>query len=221
MQIEFTEKNIEIICQYVIGNTTMFDLLDDDNKNLFLCYLNDSNSSSLREVITARVAKCNWSSKKHGLDGTDVKTNKGKEIKPKSGQSTNLDKNGKKQKCGGGGTFNDFTLKKCNQLKEENVDIICSLFYDSILMFVVEFPFSVISDFIENKLKNNLERTDLVRPRSVSFSHANYLNYPDLIVHYINIKNIKKTNCISKPHLKELENHFYKHERNDLVQFFK
>jgi hypothetical protein len=214
VDLELSEKNIQTIYQYSIGKTEMFDSLDKNYQNLFLYYLNDSNSSSLREVITACAANCNWSNKKHGLDGFDKVTNKGKEIKPI------ICRTGEKKS---GGNFNDMTSARYHSFKEENFNIVCSLFCNSRLMYVVEFPFSVINEHMKKRLEKILDdrKNGKEGRTTVSFSHTNYLDYSDLIIHYIDFKNIKQFDCVSKPHLNKLEEHAFKYDQRDLIQFFK
>ena len=94
------QNNIKKITRYVIGEIT--ELGDELYTNLALSYLNDKNSSTLREAITADVCGYEWISEKLGYDAIDTSNNKFKEIKPKSNWV----------KYSGNGNFSDLNRKR-------------------------------------------------------------------------------------------------------------
>ena len=93
-------------------------------------YMEDVNSSSLREIITILVAGYDPIPGKLGRDAIDRLTGASKEAKPKSytGTSTN-----------GSGCFNDYTRERYNKDIQENLDIVHSLFIGDRLAYVIEF----------------------------------------------------------------------------------
>ena len=139
-------------------------------------YMSDPNSSSLREQITAAVAGCKSLPGKLGRDAIDI-NGREKEIKPKNytGKRTN-----------GGGCFNDYTRKRYDKDISVNLPIISSLFAQGMLIYVVEFRFESIADRLDEQIVRVCEREGNRYVRSCSWTYSNWIDNPDLIVHYIN-----------------------------------
>ena len=145
-------------------------------EELYSEYMSDPNSSSLREQITAAVAGCKTIPGKLGRDAIDV-NGKEKEVKPKNftGKRTN-----------GGGCFNDYTRKRYEKDLCVNLPIISSLFAEGMLIYVVEFKFESIADRLDEQIIRVCEREGNRYVRSCSWTYNNWIDNPDLIVHYIN-----------------------------------
>ena len=145
-------------------------------EELYNEYMSDPNSSSLREQITAAVAGCKSIPGKLGRDAIDVNGNE-KEIKPKNytGKRTN-----------GGGCFNDYTRKRYEKDLCVNLPIISSLFAEGMLIYVVEFKFDAIASRLDEQIVRVCEREGNRYVRSCSWTYSNWIDNPDLIVHYIN-----------------------------------
>ena len=145
-------------------------------EELYSEYMSDANSSSLREQITAAVAGCKSIPGKLGRDAIDIDGNE-KEIKPKNytGKRTN-----------GGGCFNDYTRKRYEKDLNVNLPIIASLFAEGMLIYVVEFKFESIADRLDEQIIRVCEREGNRYVRSCSWTYSNWIDNPDLIVHYIN-----------------------------------
>ena len=145
-------------------------------EELYREYMNDSNSSSLREQITAAVAGCKSIPGKLGRDAIDIDGNE-KEVKPKNftGKRTN-----------GGGCFNDYTRKRYESDLNVNLPIIASLFAKGVLIYVVEFPFDAIADRLDEQIIRVCEREGNRYVRSCSWTYSNWIDNPDLVIHYIN-----------------------------------
>ena len=188
MQISL--NNITIAAEFFTGNLTKFNSKDEDYKNLFLAYATDVNSSSIREAVTLHMLGYEKQHSKHGYDGTDPKTGKYKEVKPRSVKSG--------LKVGGSGNFNDMTLNLLAQ--KSGYDVICSLFSENKLIYIVEFPFMVIHDHIKKPI-------DSAKAGKRVVCHFSYKNYDcdDLIVHYFDREAAVEANCLSINHLKLLE----------------
>ena len=145
-------------------------------EELYSEYMSDANSSSLREQITAAVAGCKSIPGKLGRDAIDIDGNE-KEVKPKNytGKRTN-----------GGGCFNDYTRKRYEKDLCVNLPIISSLFAEGMLIYVVEFKFESIANRLDEQIVRVCEREGNRYVRSCSWTYSNWIDNPDLVVHYIN-----------------------------------
>ena len=170
----FSTKLLKLAVDRSLGKPT-----DDQGElfeELYRQYMADANSSSLREQITAAVAGCKSIPGKLGRDAIDVNGNE-KEIKPKNytGKRTN-----------GGGCFNDYTRKRYKKDLNVNLPIIASLFAKGMLIYVVEFKFECIADRLDEQIIRVCESEGNRYVRSCSWTYSNWIDNPDLIVHYIN-----------------------------------
>ena len=170
----FSTKLLKLAVDRALGKPTnnQGELFEE----LYKEYMNDSNSSSLREQITAAVAGCKTIPGKLGRDAIDIDGNE-KEVKPKNytGKRTN-----------GGGCFNDYTRKRWEKDCNVNLPIIASLFAEGMLIYVVEFKFESIADRLDEQIIRVCEREGNRYVRSCSWTYSNWIDNPDLIVHYIN-----------------------------------
>ena len=170
----FSTNLLKLACDRALGKTTknQGELFEE----LYKEYMSDPNSSSLREQITAAVAGCKTIPGKLGRDAIDINGIE-KEIKPKnySGKRTN-----------GGGCFNDYTRKRYERDLNVNLPIISSLFAEGMLIYVVEFKFDAIAIRLDGQITRICESEGNRYVRSCSWSYANWIDDPDLVVHYIN-----------------------------------
>ncbi|MCS7207579.1 MAG: hypothetical protein NZ951_06595 [Dehalococcoidia bacterium] len=148
---------------------------------LLSMYMEDLNSSTLRERVTLLVAGYEPSDKKLGYNG--VKGQIKVEVKP-----VNIRSHGK-DKLNGGGNFSDLTPERLAKLEAEgaNLHLLVSGFVDGRMVYVLEFPFSCPT-FIGH-LRTLLHKrwpTGRRSPgeyyRSASFSFKHYKDCPDLKV---------------------------------------
>ena len=170
----FSTKLLKLAVDRSLGKPT-----DDQGElfeELYREYMADANSSSLREQITAAVAGCKSLPGKLGRDAIDI-NGREKEIKPKNytGKRTN-----------GGGCFNDYTRKRYKKDLNVNLPIIASLFAEGMLIYVVEFRFESIADRLDEQIIRVCESEVNRYVRSCSWTYSNWIDNPDLIVHYIN-----------------------------------
>ena len=170
----FSTKLLKLAVDRSLGKPT-----DDQGElfeELYSEYMSDANSSSLREQITAAVAGCKSLPGKLGRDAIDI-NGREKEIKPKNftGKRTN-----------GGGCFNDYTRKRYEKDLCVNLPIISSLFAEGMLIYVVEFKFDAIASRLDEQIVRVCEREGNRYVRSCSWTYSNWIDNPDLIVHYIN-----------------------------------
>ena len=170
----FSTKLLKLAVDRSLGKPT-----DDQGElfeELYREYMADANSSSLREQITAAVAGCKSLPGKLGRDAIDI-NGREKEIKPKNftGKRTN-----------GGGCFNDYTRKRYEKDLCVNLPIISSLFAEGMLIYVVEFKFECIANRLDEQIVRVCEREGNRYVRSCSWTYSNWIDNPDLVVHYIN-----------------------------------
>jgi hypothetical protein len=195
MKTTLSKKTIEIGFDYCCNKSV--DLGNDFSKNLFLSILSDPNSSMMREAITVYASGYEWNSEKLGVDAINNKTKQPIEIKPKLHH---------KGQCNGGGNFSDYTYDRLYKDYKKNLAIVCSLFSNDKLMYVLEFPFSVLYETLKKQLDQKITVEGNRYCRSASFSWKNYMDSEDIKIHYIDLSLIKKYKCISKNFMKALEN---------------
>lgn len=100
---------------------------------------NDANSSTFREMTTLRMSNYNPVSGKLGYDGTVPDTNRPIEVKPMNTYTNSKSK--QINKLNGRGNFSDFTHKRLEKYKEDDVLMVVSGYYDGKLKFIVEFDY--------------------------------------------------------------------------------
>jgi hypothetical protein len=150
-------------------------------------YMNDVNSSTLRELITIEVAGYESIPGKLGRDGVDPVTNKPKEAKPKNftGKSGN-----------GSGCFNDYTQRRLNKDIADDLDIVHSFFVDGKIAYIVEFNIDAIKDRLQEQITTKcvIGKNDYVR--SASWSYMHWVNHDSLKIHYIDHKFLIKSKTV-------------------------
>jgi len=181
------EKHTELNA-YLLGkskDTLVATLLD-----LLTIYINDKNSSTLREFLTVSLAGYEHGQKKIGYNGfrqssIDVGKVDKCEAKPK-----NIDTE-KKSKLNGNGNFTDYTFKRlAKDRSEKGLNMVVSGFVEGRLIYVLEFPFAY-KKFVNN-LKLQLGRhfpdhKDIKGSylRSANFSYKDFVECEKLRVVFI------------------------------------
>jgi hypothetical protein len=192
--MDLTKNNLKLATQYALGKDKQFNTKDEDYKNLFLSYVTDNNSSTIREAVTLNHLGYKQYQDKHGADGIDEARGILVEVKPKGLKA--FTKNGKAQKHGGGGNFNDMTMELLESKMGFNV--VCSGFLEGRLVYSVEFPIHLIREQLEKRI-----RTAKIGKRVVcSFSHTHY-DSDLLTVHYFD-EALAKT-ILNGPHFNMLK----------------
>jgi len=199
----YTTKTHQELSNYLIGKSkdTLIGILVD----LLTIYINDKNSSTIREFITVTLAGYEHRESKIGYNGFKQdaympgKTIKC-EAKPKNINTEEFRKyeQGKRKtkpaKLNGGGNFSDYTPQRLKKdLKEKNLNMLISGFIDGKLIYILEFPFRC-ADFVNHlngqlkKWQNKLKGSKTTRGqflRSASFDYRHYINCPELKVIYL------------------------------------
>jgi hypothetical protein len=197
MKTIINDCNIKRLFDYCSGKNIKF--RDENEENIYLSFMSDSNSY-MREAVTALAAGYQWNSEKLGDDALNTETNEPVEIKPKSHYSNY------KTPSNGGGSFNDYTHERINKHKEKQLVVVCSLFSDNRLMYVLEFPFSVIYERLKEQVIKKIDIQGNKYCRTASFSWKDYIYSNNIKIHYIDFPSIKQHKCISKEFIKQLEN---------------
>ena len=181
--------------------------------DLLTMYINDKNSSTIREFITVTLAGYTHKESKIGYNGfkqntfssgTTIKC----EAKPKNINTEEFEKHKNRErktkpaKLNGGGNFTDYTPVRLEKdKKEKDLNILVSGFIDGRLIYIIEFPFNS-PDFIKNlenkikkwksKLKGSKNKKGLFL-RSADFDYKTYINSPNLkIIYLLNKSELKK-----------------------------
>jgi len=201
-------------------NLHLLDLSKDAIISLFnellTTYINDKNSSTLREFITVNLSGYQHSQGKIGYNGyKHLSAIAGKplmcEAKPKNFDTRELEnfKNGlrksKPSSLNGGGNFTDYTIARFEKDQKENPHLLVSGFVDGKLIYIFEFPFTsptfleklgkqLRKKFIDGDKKNTYLRgasfdyNDFIKCNNLKL---NYLLPQDELTHYKNFINRK------------------------------
>jgi len=180
--------------------------------NLITIYINDKNSSLLREYIIVSLAGYTPTNTKIGYNGFKQSTQIGGKIiaceaKP---QNLNMEDNSKRKsprRLNGGGNFTDYTHKRLMKDKKEKPNMLIGGFVDGELLYVLEFPFNCLSFIkrLKTQLKKRFPNGDKAGEflRSANFTFEHYKNCKELKVIYLKKDKLEK-------HKKQLTQKYYK-----------
>jgi len=195
----YATKSDRELNDYLLGkskNNLIAVLID-----LITMYINDKNSSTLREFITVTVAGYHHTEGKIGYNGYKQNVY-GKplmcEAKPMNVRSDG------KRKLNGGGNFTDYTHERLERDVRENLHMLVSGFVDGKLIYILEFPFKCGS-FI-SKLEKQLNRRFPHGDITGQFLRSANFDYRD----YIECKDLKVVFCLPKAELIEYEDNIVK-----------
>lgn len=169
--------------------------------SLITIYINDKNSSLLREYITVSLAGYIPTNTKIGYNGFKQSTQIGGKViaceaKP---QNLNTEDNGKRKnsrRLTGGGNFTDYTHKRLAKDKKENPNMLVSGFVNGELIYVLEFPFNCLS-FVKRlrvQLKKRFPNGDKSGEflRSANFTFEHYKSCKGLKIIYLEKDKLEK-----------------------------
>ncbi len=225
----------EAIKIYSIGSHKELNsfLLDKSKDNLIAIfndllttYINDKNSSTIREFITTTISGYMHHESKIGYNGYRQSTISSIdceycEVKPKNIDRLDLEKykNGEKksiQRLNAGGNFTDYTWERFNKDLESNLNMLISGFIDGKLIYIFEFPFKN-KDFVK-KLKSQLEKAfpNKVRKSGTFLRSANF-DFKDFIFS----NNFKINFILSKEELEKYIEFFNGNFYKELIKYAK
>ena len=179
---------------YGLSKDTVISLFTD----LLTTYINDKNSSTLREFITVSVAGYNHNDSKIGFNGykhNSLGEAVACEAKPKNIHSSDHEEylQGKRKsirKLNGSGNFTDYTWGRFNKDKSENLNMLVSGFINGKLFYVLEFPFADerFTAKLEKQLQRHFPNGDIPGRflRSANFDYRDFMTSKSLRVVYCN-----------------------------------
>jgi len=210
------------LSSYLIGKSK--DTLIGTLIDLLTMYINDKNSSTIREFITVTLAGYQHKETKIGYNGfkqdafVSGKTIKC-EAKPKNIDTEEFKeyKRGERKtspsKLNGGGNFTDYTFARlAKDKKEKDLNMLVSGFIDGKLIYIIEFPFN-FKDFVKNleiqikKWLNKLKGSKSTKGqflRSANFNYKEFIRCPNLKIIYL----LNKTELLK--HEQYIDKGFYK-----------
>jgi len=167
--------------------------------DLLTAYINDRNSSTLREFVTVSIAGYEHIDKKLGYNGFKQNSAIGGnpiacEAKPKNIQTDGYDLKKTKPKLEAGGSFNDYTEERFRKDLSKNPNILTSGFVDGHLQYILEFPFSALKErfeeLIKKRWKGKKRKTgEYIRGASFNFNHIK--KHDGLRIIYKNVESIR------------------------------
>lgn len=182
-------------CMHGFSKDTVIAMFTD----LLTLYINDKNSSTLREFITVSAAgyehqdsKIGYNGYKHDVAGSPIAC----EAKPKNVSSSEYEeyKQGQRKsfkKLNGGGNFTDYTWARFHKDCGENLHMLVSGFVDGKLIYILEFPFAEDSfkQKLETQLQDHFPNGDETGRflRSASFDYRDFIEGKGLRVVYCDL----------------------------------
>ncbi len=193
LNIYSTQKHIDFTTRLLNSSKeTIISLLSD----LLTMYMNDKNSSTLREYLTVTIAGYEHSEGKIGFNGFQQSSIIGGnplycEAKPKNINSVDFHNPDKKtrRKLNGSGNYTDYTWARFEKDKREAPQLLVSGFVDGKLIYIIEFPF-ICESFIANfdkQLQRHFPDGDVKGRylRSCIFDYKNFIDNKDAKVVYL------------------------------------
>lgn len=161
--------------------------------DLLTAYINDKNSSSLREFVTVAIAGYEHNLNKLGYNGYKHSSEIGGktincEAKPKNINTENYNDLKTKPKLNGQGNFSDYTTERLNKDLKENLNMLSSGFIDGQLQYIIEYPFNALEERLKSKLPEKREKGQYTR--SVTFDYRHYFESECLNILYLNYESV-------------------------------
>ena len=135
-------------------------------------YLNDKNSSTLRELLVLRIRGCQPLKGKLGPNG--VQGDIPYEVKPRNVLS------GENKKLNGSGNFTDLTDERLAKYLEQGLRVLVAGFVDGNLIYVLELPIRCLESTLKKQLQRLGPRQKGTYLRSGRFSYRNYIECPEV-----------------------------------------
>jgi len=177
---------------YLIGKSkdNLIGILVD----LITMYINDKNSSTIREFITVTLAGYEHREGKIGYNGFKQDTLiSGRtlkcEAKPKNFDTNSTAKS--PQKLKGAGNFSDYTFARFEEDKKDtDFNMLVSGFVDGKLIYILEFPFNFpeFTERLDKLLYKRFPKGEDIPGeflRSADFHYKHFISCPDLKVAYL------------------------------------
>jgi len=174
--------HLNLITEYSKGDITREKLIEINGEsyvNLLDLYLNDLNSSRLRQDITCHILGFKVNENKLGYDSSESND----EIKPKNVST----KNPKVKKLDCGGSYSDLTHKRHAKYISDNAIIHIAGFVDGYLQYIIKVPYIDLQYHFQRILDSKLPEGDLPNRyvRSASFGIKQIKGCPGAKVEFI------------------------------------
>ena len=198
----------EIVKFYAIGSPSQFsERLGTLSRHsliimvdgLLKAYINDKNSSTLREFVTTVMSGYTHESRKTGYDGyRDTASGKRRycEVKPQNYATEDIgahqrgERKTLPKKLDGSGHFNGYTHKRFKRDMKEKPSLLLSGFVDGRIVYILEVPFNAsgIIARLRKRLRDHLPSGD--KPGryligAASFGFRDYKDSGELMVNFI------------------------------------
>ena len=141
---------------------------------LITLYINDKNSSTIREILSVSLAGYTHNTEKIGFNGFR-QDGYGKpincEAKPKNIRSDS------ERKLNGGGNFTDYTWARFHRDMQSHLNLVISGFVDGKMLYCLEFPFvstnflTHLQEQLTKRFPNGDVKGQYLRSASFSFKH--------------------------------------------------
>lgn len=175
--------------------------------DLLTMYINDKNSSTIREFLTVSIAGYKHSESKIGYNGFKQSAFTSDKILKCEAKPKNISTHDKKiKKLNGGGNFSDYTFGRIKKdVGEKGLNILVSGFVDGKLIYILEFPFDS-SAFVKHLKKQLLKRFPGGRDKKGEFLRSANFHYRQ----FIGIKKLKTIYLLERKELEEYKKYIVK-----------
>lgn len=174
------EELLNLIVSYSKGELSKETIIKTHGEmlmDLLELYINDTNSSTLREAITCKVVGIESTGKKKGYDSK--LTNE--EVKPRNVQT------GGKKTLDAWGNYSDLTHRRHNKYINDKVIIHISGFVDGLLMYVLKIKYEDLGTYFQSMLDRDLPEGDQKNKyvRTAYFTFNNIKDMPSLEIEFL------------------------------------
>jgi len=174
------EELLDLIVAYSKGDKSKEDVIESHGEmtmDFLELYINDSNSSTLREAITCKVIGLEFTGKKLGYDSKHTN----EEIKPRNAQTSAT------KILDGWGNYSDLTWRRHNKYIADDVIVHVSGFVDGLLMYIVKFKYVDLAPYFQVMLERDLPDGDQKHKyvRTAWFTYTNIKDLPSFEIEFI------------------------------------
>ena len=174
------EELLDLIVAYSKGDLSKEEVIEGHGEmtmDFLELYINDSNSSTLREAITCKVLGLDFTGKKLGYDSKHTN----EEIKPRNAQTSAT------KILDGWGNYSDLTWRRHNKYIADDVTVHVSGFVDGLLMYIVKFKYVDLAPYFQVMLERDLPDGDQKHKyvRTAWFTYTNIKDLPSFEIEFI------------------------------------
>jgi len=167
------EELLDLIVAYSKGDLSKDSIIETHcgmMMDLLELYINDTNSSTLREAITCKVVGLEATGKKLGYDSKFTN----EEVKPRNVRT------GVKKTLDAWGNYSDLTHRRHKKYIEDNVIIHISGFVDGLLMYIIKIRYRDLATYFQVMLDRDLPNGD-EKNKYVRTAYFTFTNIKDMV----------------------------------------